>query len=178
MKKTLAMLMASSAIALASSAYAADESAQVKSNVEYKKDGGYSSTRSAEKTNASGTHVTSESDVDVDVDSKGRVDKKMKVESKTDPKGLMNAKGTTKESSIEEKERGGYKQKETRKSTDKEGADTTNKAVTDVSVDKDGTVNTTTTTEKTVDPKGLMNSKTTTEKVKSVNGNVIEHKKD
>ena len=174
MKRTLAMLAASAAVGLAGASYAADESAQVKSKVEYKKDGGYTATRSAERTTPGGTTNSAESKVDVDVDSKGHVDKTVKSESTTDPKGLLNKKKDTSETNIEEKDRGGFKQTTTRKHTDAEGTNTTYKTVTDVDVDSNGNVTTKATTEKTVDPKGLMNSKTSSTKTKTVNGNVVE----
>lgn len=176
MKKSLAMLLATAAVGLAMPAFAADESAQVKSKVDYKKDGGYESSRTAEKTTANGTALKSESNVDVDVDSKGRVDKTVKVENSTDPKGLMNAKKDKAETHIEDKARGGYKQTTTRKSTDNNGTDVTYKTTTDVDVDSSGNVTTTATTEKTTDPKGLLNEKTTSTKTKTVNGKVVEEK--
>jgi hypothetical protein len=175
MKKTLVMLMATTAFGLASSAYAADE---VKSKIEYKKDGGYESTRSAERTTASGATVSSESKVDVDVDNKGRIDKTVKVENATNPKGLLNEKKDEAETKIEEKARGGYKQVTTRKALNADGTDVTYKTTTNVDIDDKGNVTTTATTEKTVNPKGLMNEKTTTTKTKSVNGQVIEKKVD
>lgn len=177
MKHSLTMLLATAAMGLATSAYAADESAQVKSKVDYKKDGGYESNRTAEKTTANGTAVKSESNVDVDVDTKGRVDKTVKVENSTDPKGLMNAKKDKSETHIEDKARGGYKQTTVRTSTDASGTDVTYKTTTDVDVDASGNVTTTATTEKTVDPKGLLNEKSSSTKVKSVNGKVVEEKR-
>ena len=177
MKNITAILVATAAMGLATSAYAADESAQAKSKVEYKKNGGYESTRSADHTTAGGTTHTSESNVSVDVDSQGRIDKEVKSESVTDPKGLMNKKKDTSETEIEEKARGGYKQTTTRKHTDAEGTNTTYKTVTDVDVDADGNVTSTATTEKTVDPKGLMNETTSKSKTKTVNGQVVEQTK-
>lgn len=172
----LLTLAATAAVSLASSAYA--EEAQVKSKVEYKKDGGYESSRTMEQTTPSGTAVTSDSKVDVSVDSKGRVDKTVKTEAGSDAKGLMNRKKDKSETHIEEKARGGYKQTTTRVHADANGTDTTYKTTTDVDVDDSGNVTTTATTEKTVDPKGLLNEKTSTSKVKTVNGRVVEEKKN
>ena len=174
MKTMFALLATTAALGLAASSYAADKSAQDKSKVEYKKDGGYESTRSSEHTNTSGTAYTSESKVDVDVDSQGRVDKTVKTESTTDPKGLLNKKDSTSETQIEEKARGGFKQTTTRKHTDAEGTNTTYKTVTDVDVDSDGKATSTATTEKTVNPKGLLNETSTKSKTKAVNGRVVE----
>lgn len=173
MKNVLTLLAATAAVGLASSAFAADESAQVKSKVDYKKNGGYEATRSSEHTTGNTTHAT-ESKVDLSVDSDGKAEKTIKAESSTDPKGLMNKKKDTSETKIEEKERGGYKQTTTRKHSDKDGTSTTVKATTDTNVDKDGNVKTTAETEKTVDPKGLLNETTTKTKVKAENGKVVE----
>ena len=174
MNTTLKILLATAAVGLAMPAYAAEESTAVKSIVEYKKDGGYESTRSTEKTTAEGTTQTSESSVDVDVDSKGHVDKTVKTETVTDPKGLLNKEKDVSETKIDEKERGGYKQTTIRKSKDADGTNITFKTVTDVDVDSSGNVTTTATTTKTVDPKGLMNETTTKTKTKTINGKVVE----
>jgi hypothetical protein len=174
MKNTFAILAATAAVGMASSAYSAEESTKDKSSMEYKKNGGYDSKRTTEHTTEGGTTHSSETKVDVDIDSKGNVDKVIKTESATDPKGLMNKKDDTSETKIEEKSRGGYKQTTTRKHTDAEGTNTTYKTVTDVDVDGSGNVTSTATTEKTVDPKGLMNETTTKNKTKAVNGRVVE----
>lgn len=178
MKHSLMLLVASTAIGLASHAYAANESAEVKSNVEYKKDGGYEAKRSMEHTLTDGTKVSADSKVDVDVDSNGRVEKTAESESVSDPKGLMNAKKDESETTVKEKARGGYKKTTTKKSHDAAGADVDRKTTTDVDVDANGNVTSTTTVEKSVDPKGLMNAKTTSSKVKAVNGTVVEEKHD
>lgn len=162
---------------LASTANAADQSAVVKSNIDYKSNGGYESNRTAERTTASGTKQTTESKVNVDVDSAGRIDKTVKTEAVTDPKGLLNKQKDTSESQVEEKVRGGYKQVTTRKHTDADGTNIVYKTTTDVDVDAAGNVTTTAKTEKTVDPKGLMNSTTTTSKSTSVNGKVVDSSK-
>jgi len=175
MKKTLTLLLSTAAFGLAASAYAAD--AEVKSKVEYKKNGGYEANRTAERTTSNGTAVASETDVDVNVDSKGLVDKTVKVENKSDPKGLGNAKTEKSETRFEEKERGGYKQVTTRKSNDANGTNSTYETTTDVNVDAAGNVTTTATTEKVENPKGLLNQKTSTSKVKSVNGAIVDSKK-
>ncbi len=177
MKNMVAILTATAVMALVAPAYAATESAQNKSKVEYKDNGGYESTRTSEHTTPGGTKHTSESKVDVDVDSDGKIDKTVKTESVTDPKGLMNKETDTAKTEIKEKERGGYVQTTVSKSTDADGTNVTIKATTDVDVDADGNVTTTAKSEKTVDPKGLMNKKTTSSMTKSVNGHVVEEKK-
>lgn len=177
MKNMLSVVIATASIGLATSAFAADESAETKSTLDYKKNGGYESKVTSKEVNQSGTSKNTESKVNVDVDSKGNVDKTVSDETTTDPKGLMNKKTDTSETQIEDKANGGYRQTTTRHHTDAEGTNTTYKTVTDVTVDDDGNVTSTATTEKTVDPKGLMNEKTTTSKTKTVNGKVVESKK-
>ena len=174
---TLPIIITATAMSLATSAYAASESAQSKATMERKDNGGYESTVKSQETTSAGTAKTSESKVDVDVDSKGNVEKTVSTEATADPKGLMNKKTDTSETQIEDKANGGYKQTTTRRHTDAEGTNTTYKTVTDVSVDSSGNVTSTATTEKTVDPKGLMNEKTTTSKTKTVNGKVVESNK-
>lgn len=175
MKNTFALLAATAAIGLAASApaYAVDEKAEVKSSLDYKKNGGYEATRTSEQVTAGGTKTTSKTKVDVDVDSQGRIDKTEKAETVTDPKGLMNRKKDTSSTEIEEKARGGYKQVTTTKHIDADGTNITYKTTTDVDVDSDGNVTTTAKTEKIVDPKGLMNAEKTTSTTKSVNGKVV-----
>lgn len=173
MKNTLfATLAATAAVALASSAYAANETD--KSKTEYYDNGGYESTRSSEKTTAAGTTKASESKVSVDVDSQGHTRRKIKTTNVTDPAGLLNKKAENEESQIEEKARGGFKQITTRKRTDAEGTNTTYQTTTDVDVDTAGNVTTTATTEKTVDPKGMFNETTVKNTHKDVNGQVVE----
>jgi len=176
MKNTFALLAVTAAIGLASSAYAADENAEVKSSVDYKKNGGYEATRSSEEKTAGGTTTTSKTTVDVDVDGSGKIDKEVKAETATDPKGLLNKKTDTSKTEIEEKARGGYKQVTTTKHKDADGTNVTYKTTTDVDVDNNGNVTTTAKTEKTVDPKGLMNADKTTTTTKSVNGEVVSKK--
>jgi hypothetical protein len=166
---TLPIIITATAISLATSAYAASESAQSKATMERKDNGGYESTVKSEETTSAGTAKTSES--------KGNVEKTVSTEATADPKGLMNKKTDTSETNIEDKANGGYKQTTIRRHTDAEGTNTTYKTVTDVSVDNNGNVTSTATTEKTVDPKGLMNEKTTTSKTKTVNGKVVESSK-
>lgn len=178
MKNIFTLLAATTAISLAGSAYAADESAKVKSDMEYKKNGGYEASRSAERTNASGTKHKSEAKVDVDVDSDGKTDKTVKSESSSDPKGLWNKKTNTSKTEVEDKERGGYKATTKNEHADRDGTSHKTEKKTDVDVDSDGDVTTTTTTEKTSNPKGLMNETTTKTKTKSVNGRVVESTKD
>lgn len=174
MKKLFALLAATAAVSLAVSAHAASESAEVKSKMEYKRDGGYEASRSSEQTTPSGTDISSESKVDVDVDSDGLVSKTIKSESKTDPKGFGNRKVDNSKTVFEEKDRGGYKQTTVRTHKDADGTNVKFETITDVDVDSAGNVTTSAKTEKTVDPKGLFNSKTTTSKVKTVNGKVVD----
>ncbi len=178
MKRMLAVLAATTAMSLVSPAFAADESAQAKTKVDYKKNGGYESTRTTEQKSADGTARTSEANVDVDVDSSGKVDRTVKTESATDPKGLMNKRKDENKTTFEQKERGGYKQITTSKHTDANGTDVTLTTTTDVDVDKDGNVTATAKSEKATDPKGLLNKSTSTSKTKSVNGRVVEQKKE
>jgi opacity protein-like surface antigen len=174
MNKLLAMLAATAAVGLASSAYAADEATEAKSKVEYKDDGGYDAKRSSKHTTPEGTTHKHESKVDVDVDSKGQVSKEVKNKVSTDPKGPLNKKTDVVKTDVEEKDSGGYKQKTTRKHTDAEGTNVTSKVKTDVEVDAEGNVIENTKTESTVDPKGLLNKTTTTNKTKAVNGQIVE----
>jgi hypothetical protein len=177
MKKKFALLAATAAFGLATSAYAADDSAQTKSNVEYKNNGGYEASRSAERTTTDGTTNASESKVDVSVDSNGNATKTEQTETSTDPKGLMNKKEDQNKTKFSEKENGGYTQTTTSKHKDADGTDVTLTTTTDVDIDKDGNVVTSAKTKKTVDPKGLFNSKTTTTKTKTINGRVVEQRK-
>lgn len=174
MKNMFAILAATTTLSVANSAYSIDEQTKNKSTMEYKDNGGYESKRSTEHTTPDGTTHSSESKVDVEVDSSGNIDKTIKTESTVDPKGMWNKKDSTSETQIEEKANGGYKQTTTRKYTDANGTKITYKTVTEVDVDNAGNVTSTATTEKTVDPKGLMNETTTKSKTKAVNGRVIE----
>ena len=176
MKRMIAVLAATTALTLAAPVFAASESTDGSTKIDYKSNGGYEATRSAEQTSTSGTTTKSNADVDVDVDSKGRTSKTVKAESSTDPKGLGNKKDDLAKTTYEDKDRGGYKQTTTRKHKDAAGTNTTYTTTTDVDVDTDGNVTTTAKTEKTVDPKGLMNAKSTTTKTKTVNGKVVDQK--
>lgn len=178
MKRILAVLAATTAMTLAAPSFAISESSDGKTKVDYKSNGGYEATRSAEQTSTDGTTTKSNADVDVDIDSKGKTSKTVKAETSTDPKGLGNKKADIAKTTYEDKDRGGYKQTTTRNHTDANGTSTTYVTTTDVDVDKDGNVTSTAKTEKTVDPKGLLNKKTTTSKTKAVNGKVVEEKKE
>jgi len=176
MKNTFSLLAATAAVSLATSAFAASESAEVKSKMEHKKNGGYESTRTSDQT-TDGTRVSGESKVDVDVNSDGTVDKTVKNETVKDPKGMWNKKKDATKTEYEEKANGGYKQTTTSKHTDAEGTNITLVTTTDVDVDNAGNITSVAKTEKNVDPKGLMNQETTTDKTKTVNGKVIERTK-
>ena len=176
MKQFLVALASTAAVGLASSAFAANATAENKSNVELKKNGGYEATNSSERTTAAGTKHEMKEKIDVDVDSKGQHKESAKAESSTDPKGLMNAKTDTTKASYKDKDNGGYKHTRTDKHTDAAGTDVKTTTTTDVDVDSSKNATATVKTEKTVDPKGLMNKKTTTTKAKAVNGVVTEEK--
>ena len=177
MKNTFSLLAVTAAVSLATSAFAASESAEVKSTMENKKNGGYESTRTSDQTMRDGTKVSGESKVDVDIDSDGKVDKTVNNETIKDPKGMLNKKKDMNETEYEEKANGGYKQTTTSKHTDADGTNVTLVTTTDVDVDSSGKVTSVAKTEKTVDPKGLMNKETTTDKTKTVNGKVVDRTK-
>lgn len=176
MKNIFGLLATTATLALATSAFAANEAAENKSSVEYKKDGGYEAKAASEKVNAAGTKTATESKVDVDVKNDGRVSKTTKTETTTDAKGLMNEKKDVQKTKLEEKKDGGYKETATSTHTDAEGTNVKAKATTEVDVNAAGDVTKTQKVEKTVDPKGLMNKETTTTTTKEVNGNVVEKK--
>jgi hypothetical protein len=173
MKNALAILSATTVLTLAASAFA-DDIVKGESKMEYKDNGGYESTQSSERVTGTGTKHVTESNVDVDVDSKGRVSKTVETEKTTDPKGLLNTKKDNATTEIEEKARGGYKQTTTRAHTDREGTDIVNKSTTNVDVDAKGNVTEVVKTEKVVDPKGLLNKSKAVSKTKTVNGRVVE----
>ncbi len=176
MKNLIAFLSATTVLTMATAAFAADETAADNSKVRYKDNGGYESTQSSDHTTPGGTSETSKTEVDVDVNSKGQVSKTVESKTTTDAKGLLNARTDKAKTELDEKDRGGYKQTSTRSHTDHDGTNVSEKATTDVDVDKTGNVTETTKTSKTVDPKGLMNKHTTTTKAKVVNGAVVETK--
>ena len=84
------MLVTASAMAFSVSAYAADEKFESKVKIEKKDDGSYKETSKTSNTDAAGTTMSAERKVDVDVDSDGTMDKTVKTQVVTDPKGLMN----------------------------------------------------------------------------------------
>ena len=90
MKYTFAILATTAAVTLASSAHAADQSAQTKSNIEYKDNGGYEAKISSESKDANGTVHSAKVSEDYDVDSDGLGSRTTEKTSVTDPKGLMN----------------------------------------------------------------------------------------
>lgn len=140
---------------------------------EYKDNGGYTTTTTEAKKNADGTTIKGEAKVDVDVDDDGDVTKKVKNEKITDPKGILNEKAKTSETTIEQKDRGYVR--ETRSSnSNAAGTSTLTKEQRDVKVDAQGNVIETTKTDKVVDPKGLLNRESTTVEEKRVNGQTIE----
>lgn len=93
MNKTSMLLVTVAAFALSAPAFAADTTSyESNTKIEKDADGDYSAKSKTENTDSAGTTSTSEKKVDVDVDSKGNVDKTVKSEETTDPKGLMNKK--------------------------------------------------------------------------------------
>jgi len=178
MKNYLAILAASTMMTLATVSFAADETAESKAKVEYKSDGGYEASRNAEHVTSEGTSNTTRENVDVEVDSKGLTSKTSKSYSVSDPKGLMNKKTDNTKTTLQEKERGGYKQTTTSKHTDADGTNVTLVTITDVDVDTNGNVTAVAKTDKTVDPKGMMNKKTTSSMTRTVNGKVVDEKKN
>ncbi len=176
MKHSLfAVLAATAAVGLAASAIAADPSAEMKSQTSYKKNGGYETTSSSDQVTAAGTSKSSETKVNVDVDSHGNVDKSVKMTATNDPKGTMNAQKDQSQTEIAEKSNGGYTQTTVRQHKEASGTNIYYKTVTDVDVDKDGNVTSTSTSEKVTDPKGLWNETKTTSKTKAYNGKVVKH---
>lgn len=170
--KYYTILAATAAMSIASSAFAADESAEVKTDVEYKDNGGYEATASAEQKSADGTLKTTEATEEVEVDDDGMASKTVEKTTTIDPKGLMNKAEKTTELEVEDTENGGYEKTLTKKYVDPNGTNVTVENETEVEVDDEGNVTKTITEEKTVDPKGLFNKKTTTNSTTSVNGKV------
>lgn len=172
--KKFAIVAALTALSVSSAALAADESAEVKSKIDYKKNGGYESTITSEKKGPDGTVMKSTTDVDVSVDSKGRVSEEIDSKSTMDPEGLGNKKESITKVESKEKAGGGYEETKIQKNTDAAGTNVTTKVEKEVEHKRDGTVVETTEVKKTVDPKGLMNKETTTIKTKKVDGVVTE----
>ncbi len=167
MKHPLLVLSATTLLGLSTISFAAED-----------KPGEYNTKSSLEHTTPGGTVHSYDKQVDVDVDDKGRVNKTTETKTKVDPEGLMNTKEDATTTEYEEKPRGGYKQTTIKKHTDDKGANVTIKTTTDVDVAENGEITTTAKSEKTVDPEGLMNSTKTIEETKSINGRVVEQKKE
>jgi len=151
---------------------------KVESQFNDKQNGGYEKTIKSENTSTIGTKKETESKVDVDVKNDGRVSKKEETSTVIDPEGLMNEKSKNTQTSYEEKQNGGYKQVTETRIKDAQGTNITLITTTDVDIDAQGNVVTTAKSEKKVDPKGLMNSTTSTHERKTVNGQLIEEKKE
>jgi FlaG/FlaF family flagellin (archaellin) len=90
MKNIFVIMVATTALGLASSTYAADESAKNKSSIEMKENGGYEADRASSETNANGTTRSFKSNVNVDVDDDGNITSTTDTKKTVDPKGLMN----------------------------------------------------------------------------------------
>lgn len=100
---------------------------------------------------------------------------------------LANDPSAKSEASMEAKDNGGYDQKASAEKIDAAGTKSTSQTEVDLSVDKDGDKEKTTTTKETTDPKGLFNKETvktktteslkdgklTVEQQKSVNGDTV-----
>lgn len=140
---------------------------------EYKSDGGYTTTTKERKLDAKGTEVKGEAKVDVDVDGDGKVTKKVTNERITDPKGLLNERASTTETSVKQKD-GGYERETRTSNSNAAGTSTLRAESRDVKVDAHGNVVETTKVDKVVDPKGLMNRESTTMEEKKVNGQTVE----
>ena len=69
---------------------AADEKIETKVSIEKDDDGEYKETSKSTHTDTAGTKTTSKRKVEVDVEDDGSVEKVVKTEKVTDPKGLMN----------------------------------------------------------------------------------------
>jgi hypothetical protein len=91
MKKTAMLLASATALVLSAPVFAADkETYKSTTKVEKDSQGNYDAKSKTTATNAAGTTTSTEKKVDVDVDSNGNIDKTVKTEESTDPKGLMN----------------------------------------------------------------------------------------
>ena len=77
-KPFIELLTATILLGTGSFAYAADESGQAQENVKYKDNGGYSASSSSSETTEAGTDKSYKSSVDVNVDSNGKLTKKVK----------------------------------------------------------------------------------------------------
>jgi len=180
MKKSqsaITYMLAVLSLGLGDDAFSADASSKEK--IDYKDNGGYETTQHTQRTTPAGNAQSSDADVNVDVDSKGRVTKEVKTKATDDPSGLMNKRTESTDVKTKQKAHGGYEQKSDYKYTDAAGSNVSEKTKTDVDVDKKGNVTEDTTVERTVNPKGIFNSKTKTEKhIKAVNGTITEQKEE
>ncbi len=70
---------------------------ELKSTAKADSDGGYDANTTEKISNADGTNITREKDVEVEIDSKGNVQKTTRVEESIDPTGLMNKTKTVSE---------------------------------------------------------------------------------
>jgi len=175
MKIAIALLSATAALTIPVYAFSADESANVQGNVQYKDNGGYSSSSSAQETDANGDKSTVKQSQDVDVDSKGNTTKHSYSEKVTNPAGSNNEKKQVTDVKTEQKDNGGYSKTVKTKDINQGGTDVTTKTNTDVNVDSKGNVTKTTQSEKTVDPKtGLFSGQTTKSETTTVNGQVVK----
>lgn len=172
MKTFFTALATVSAIALCSGAAFAADGPENSTKYEAKDNGGYSVESKSELTTKAGTDKSGKHSVDVDVSDEGKVSKDIENKSSTDPEGLMNAKSTTKSSTYDDKDNGGYEAKDVSKHKDADGTNVTTKVETDVDVDDNGAVDKTVTKTKVVDPKGLMNKEKSV--VKTVNGKIVD----
>jgi hypothetical protein len=174
MKNVILSLAVTTALAVAAGSYAADESADTKSNLEYKENGGYKASVTTEKTTPEGTAISSKTKKNVDVDADGKTTSTMRSSSVEDPTGLRNKKIHTGELDYRDKDNGGYKKSVTSTDTDAAGSNTSTSQKTNVDVDAAGNKTITEESTRVIDPPGLMNKTQTVTKSKTVNGVVVE----
>jgi hypothetical protein len=177
MKKILAVLMSTAAVAGATYAIAGSNEPQTKAEIKYKDNGGYEINRSSEKVGPGGTKTTVDRKTDVEIDSDGHISRSAETEKVQDPKGLLN-KATSKEETEYEESEDGFTQKSTSEQKSSDGTHVSEKTTNDVTLDDDGNVEAVIETEKKVDPKGLFNSKTVSEKTELRNGQVVKQEKE
>ncbi len=89
MRNTLTVLLATTAMALSTGAYAADASYKAETTVDKGDNGSFDKTTKVESNNGS-TKVATEVNVDKDVDDDGDMEQTTTIEKTKDPKGLWN----------------------------------------------------------------------------------------
>ena len=189
--KTLFILATATSISMAALTVHAQDSVSSKTDVktERQADGDYTSKMSEESKDANGVKTSSESKVDVDVDSDGTYKKTIKSQAVKDPKGMLN-KSVAESSETVKSDDGKYSDKS---SVEYKNGATGTKTTKDMEVkakeDDNGNVDKTIESKVTTDPKGLFNKKsvkitnkvetndngkTKYHHVKKVNGKTVE----